>query len=219
MSVIISTASSVGFIMFLIGYVGPLILWPEANLGPLLGIFITGPLGFFSGGVVGFWLLLRNPAKKVGTIEWGMLFLFWLLSMAWYLMFYMFGPTAILLGTICQLVAVVGTAVLYRQRCRDLNKPVDRRSLSIVFAALLIIGTEVFPPVTHPDWSRPQDGYLQNPPAAVFYWDARLDSSRKVPQLAINRSRLMEIWLWVASINLAAWLVLKPSNSKDEEND
>lgn len=43
-----------GAIGFLGGFVGPVIFTPEANQGPLLGIFITGPLGFILGLVVGF---------------------------------------------------------------------------------------------------------------------------------------------------------------------
>lgn len=43
-----------GVIGFLGGFVGPVIFTPEANQGPLLGIFITGPLGFVLGLVVGF---------------------------------------------------------------------------------------------------------------------------------------------------------------------
>jgi hypothetical protein len=39
----------VGAVSFVLGFVGPLILQPHANLGPLLGIFVTGPLGFFIG--------------------------------------------------------------------------------------------------------------------------------------------------------------------------
>ena len=35
-----------GIIGFLGGFIGPVIFTPEANQGPLLGIFITGPLGF-----------------------------------------------------------------------------------------------------------------------------------------------------------------------------
>jgi hypothetical protein len=43
----------IGIIGFVGGYFGPLIFAPEANQGPLLGIFITGPLGFIFGGVLG----------------------------------------------------------------------------------------------------------------------------------------------------------------------
>ena len=37
-----------GGIGFAAGFFGPMLLAPEANQGPLLGIFITGPAGFVS---------------------------------------------------------------------------------------------------------------------------------------------------------------------------
>lgn len=40
-------------IVFLAGFFGPLIFTPEANQGPLLGMFFTGPLGFVAGGLFG----------------------------------------------------------------------------------------------------------------------------------------------------------------------
>jgi len=43
----------IGIAGFLAGFLGPLILTPEANQGPLLGIFITGPLGFVAGALFG----------------------------------------------------------------------------------------------------------------------------------------------------------------------
>jgi hypothetical protein len=39
----------VGGIGLAIGFVGPLVIYPKANLGPLLGILLTGPLGFVMG--------------------------------------------------------------------------------------------------------------------------------------------------------------------------
>jgi hypothetical protein len=39
----------IGGIGFAVGYGGPLYCWPESNLGPLLGIFVTGPAGFVLG--------------------------------------------------------------------------------------------------------------------------------------------------------------------------
>ena len=39
---------------FLIGYIGPILVQPGNNLGPLLGIFFTIPLGFVLGLLVGF---------------------------------------------------------------------------------------------------------------------------------------------------------------------
>jgi hypothetical protein len=42
-----------GGVGFCGGFFGPILLTPDANQGPLLGIFITGPLGFVLGGVGG----------------------------------------------------------------------------------------------------------------------------------------------------------------------
>lgn len=49
-----------GTVGFLGGFVGPIVFTPEANQGPLLGIFITGPLGVVLGAVVGLALALRD---------------------------------------------------------------------------------------------------------------------------------------------------------------
>ncbi len=50
---------------FLAGFLGPVVLNPEANQGPLLGIFITGPGGAVLGLVLGLAArLLRLPAAR-----------------------------------------------------------------------------------------------------------------------------------------------------------
>jgi hypothetical protein len=43
----------IGGISFIAGFVGPMIFMPKSNQGPMLGIFITGPLGFAAGAVIG----------------------------------------------------------------------------------------------------------------------------------------------------------------------
>lgn len=45
----------VGGVGFAAGFFGPIIFMPNSNQGPLLGIFVTGPLGFILGIVIG-WL-------------------------------------------------------------------------------------------------------------------------------------------------------------------
>jgi hypothetical protein len=54
------TACAVGAVTFLVGFVGPLIFWPDNNLGPLIGIFLTGPLGFVGGAVIGLCIGLEK---------------------------------------------------------------------------------------------------------------------------------------------------------------
>jgi hypothetical protein len=53
----------VGTLSFALGFIGPLIVWPHKNLGPLLGILITGPLGFVGGvlGALAFRKLRASP--------------------------------------------------------------------------------------------------------------------------------------------------------------
>lgn len=50
---VLSGGLFLGGIGFLAGFIGPLLLSPEANQGPLLGIFITGPVGLLLGGGLG----------------------------------------------------------------------------------------------------------------------------------------------------------------------
>jgi len=57
-----------GGIGFSAGFFGPLILHPEANQGPLLGIFFTGPLGFLAGAAGGaiYWRVRsKRKAERV----------------------------------------------------------------------------------------------------------------------------------------------------------
>jgi hypothetical protein len=58
---------ALGGLGFLAGFLGPLVLTPESNQGPLLGIFVTGPLGFALGVLAGWvWSFARRglPAKQ-----------------------------------------------------------------------------------------------------------------------------------------------------------
>lgn len=43
----------VGGVALALGFIGPLVLSPNATLGPLLGILLTGPVGFVLGAIVG----------------------------------------------------------------------------------------------------------------------------------------------------------------------
>ena len=52
-----------GAIGFVGGFFGPMVFAPDANQGPLLGLFITGPGGFVLGAVGGavYWMTSGRP--------------------------------------------------------------------------------------------------------------------------------------------------------------
>ena len=54
----------VGAFGFAIGYFGPVVFMPEANQGPLIGIFITGPGGAIAGAIIGAFIGYK---KSKGT--------------------------------------------------------------------------------------------------------------------------------------------------------
>ncbi|HEY5648180.1 MAG TPA: multidrug ABC transporter permease [Nitrospiria bacterium] len=59
---VVGGALIIGGLGFIIGFVGPIIFFPEANQGPLLGLFITGPLGTAAGAIGGgvYWYVQKQ---------------------------------------------------------------------------------------------------------------------------------------------------------------
>jgi len=57
----------IGGISFFAGFFGPMIFAPDANQGPLLGLFITGPVGFVVGLIGGgiYWTIKRVKSKPL----------------------------------------------------------------------------------------------------------------------------------------------------------
>ncbi len=53
----------VGLVGFLGGFFGPMLFAPSANQGPMVGIFLTGPLGFVLGFIIGAVREIRDSRK------------------------------------------------------------------------------------------------------------------------------------------------------------
>jgi hypothetical protein len=55
-----------GSVAFSAGFFGPIVLTPHWNQGPMLGLFITGPLGVVLGSVGGaiYWLICRRGSSQ-----------------------------------------------------------------------------------------------------------------------------------------------------------
>lgn len=63
-------ALALGSLGFVLGFFGPLLLAPEANQGPLLGLFIMGPLGFVCG-AAGGWIYWEKRSRARQTQKGG----------------------------------------------------------------------------------------------------------------------------------------------------
>jgi len=60
----VGPALLLGGIGFAVGFFGPMIVKPDANQGPLLGIFITGPGGFLIGLIYGVVRELKRSSSS-----------------------------------------------------------------------------------------------------------------------------------------------------------
>jgi hypothetical protein len=60
-------AGILGVVGFVCGFIGPMVLAPDANQGPMLGIFITGPAGVILGAVLGLVVGALNPAPATAS--------------------------------------------------------------------------------------------------------------------------------------------------------
>ena len=64
---VLTTACLVGLIGLCVSFIGPMVLTPGANQGPMLGNFITGPLDYVAGLIVGWWREKKPELHNVTT--------------------------------------------------------------------------------------------------------------------------------------------------------
>ena len=178
--VVFAMAVRVGIPAFLLGLIGPLILDPEANLGPLLGIFVTGPLGCLVGALGGIIISARNKSPRPIRGE------FWWLACAWgFAEFYSLTLGQMLprwLSLTPQLsVSACGAFLLCSKSVRLPGWARHGRSFMLLGAWLVIL-TSIFPPLAppSPDGSR-----------FAFFLDQRFDASKHVPDFTVNAGMLL----------------------------
>ena len=63
MKITLMCGLALGAIGFAVGFFGPMMWAPDANQGPLLGIFFTGPIGFLAGIALG-WTYARTRVRS-----------------------------------------------------------------------------------------------------------------------------------------------------------
>ena len=195
---IIGCGLGLGMISFLAGILGPIFLDPGSNQGPLLGIFITGPLGFVLGLVLGtLWSSWRDKTGNLRT-EMNWLFAIWPLSALIYLFLLVFGGFVLLmvLGVQIAIVIVGGVLVAAAQKRPAILPVTTTRRIILIVAASAMTLMNAFPPVKEP-------GRL-----FIFLLDSRLDASMHVPDYSIDPFQLLLQWAFITSIALAMYLLV-----------
>jgi hypothetical protein len=203
---VLRSALLVGALAFTAGFVAPLIL-SRSNLGPLLGIFVAGPVGALAGAL---WGLMRaathsNPAPTSAILTW--LAAIWGVTLLYTLFLLGLSPQAAVLGIGLQALIVMATAfLLYGAGPRaEASEPLHRRGPVVLGTLGLILLTTAFPPVTDPWWG-PQAARERADavpvPKRAFVLDSRFDASRHVPLLAVDRRMLLLEWVIASGVAL-----------------
>jgi hypothetical protein len=196
----------VGGISFAAGFFGPLLL-SQSNLGPLLGIFITGPLGALAGALIGATLVARDSIRF--SVAW--IGVIWATTMVYTWLAFLVVPWAIYAIALQCLVIAASIFLLSTRETRMQLPDHWRRSGPIAIAAqatMLLI--TLFPPVVRPGWGAAPDPTAPLPSFA-FILDGRFDASRHVPQFAVDRATLALAWLAVLVVAIGLCLLIRRS--------
>jgi hypothetical protein len=197
---VVAWAGSIGGILFAAGFFGPLLL-SSSNLGPLLGIFVTGPLG----ALLGVWVGALRVAKDATRLSIVLIGAVWVLALL-YTLWGLFYPAMAALAAPLQVLVVASSIYLLAGRDTRVRLPDDlRRSGLIVIAAqVTILVMTLVPPV----YSPAQHATTPSP-AFAFILDGRFASDMHVPLLAVNSSKLALEWTITIAVALGLGLLMR----------
>lgn len=171
-----------GIVALAAGVIGPMLLLPQANLGPLLGI-VTAPAGAALGALAGAMRSVRRapPGREGEGLRW--LLALHLLALLW--MLWGFGAAAVFALpalAVQALILLVATMLRGSSRARDLWALHSRERVGLaVVAGTLVLALSLVPPVRDVN-----AGGL----GLAFVMDPRFDSRTRVPALQVDRPLL-----------------------------
>jgi hypothetical protein len=193
----------VGGISFAVGFIGP-ILFSTSNLGPLLGIFGTGPLGAMAGALFGALRVAKHYSRlSIACIE-----VVWAMTLLYTLLFFFFFGIILTLAIALQILVLASSIFVFSRRNVRTRLPdfLQRAGPIAVATQAIVLVTTLFPPVVRPWWipaaQQPATGAPL--PAFAFVYDKRFDASRHFPLFAVNREKLA--WEWIITIVVAVGL-------------
>jgi hypothetical protein len=218
------SALIVGSIAFSAGFFGP-IFFSTSNLGPLLGIFLTGPVGTLAGVLWGIVSSAKNANARVMRAMLAWLSAVWVLTLL-YTLFIAGLATQWVLPAIGLQGLIIASSV-FLLYCADtrtrLSQSVKRCGPVAITVLALIMLMTVFPPITKPWWGKPkaaqEDADSTAPlPKVALILDERFDASHHVPLFAIDRRTLVLEWLISAVAALGVSLLIIGARSRSRSD-
>jgi len=206
---ILKTAYVVGGISFAAGYFGP-IFFSDSNLGPLLGIFVTGPLGFLFGALMGVVWSIIKAEERVGRTVLVWYFLIFFFALLYYTVLgHLFRYAGMASISLAISVILTGAVLLTNKQLQQkLPNIVKRCGAIVLVAAAVMVVMAIFPPVME-HWSvdeNLQDSAKQAMPRYAFFQDSRFDSSRAIPEFIVDKKMLAVQWFLTSVVAAVACL-------------
>ena len=201
---IVLWAAVIAGICFAAGFFGPMFL-STSNLGPLIGIFVTGPLGALLGLLVGALSVAKHFARaSIVTIG-----IVWALTLATTWLAMALASLAVLTIPF-QILALASTLYLFlghttrAQLWDDLQRfwPVP------VAAQALILLMTLFPPAVRNPYV-PADKAREPVPDFAFFLDPRFSASRNAPVMNPNRLELGLEWIVAIAVAVGLFLIMR----------
>ncbi len=204
---IVAWTVCVGGVSFAAGFFGP-IFFSTSNLGPLLGIFVTGPLGTLVGALIG----ALSVAEESGRLSIVCIGLVWVMALFYAFLGFGLGGWIGIPAIPLQVLVIASIIFLFLRHDTRAQLPDDmRRCGPIAVAALLIILLmTLFPPVTRPWWvpAAAQPATTTPLPSFAFIFDSRFATNR-FPEFAVNRGELVSEWIVAAVVAIGLCLLMR----------
>jgi hypothetical protein len=206
---VVAWTMAVGGVSFVAGFAGPLLL-SNANQGPLLGIFVTGPLGFLLGALGGALRVSNQSARlssAVVAMVWALTFAYtWFAAELLHQMIYLLLPLyAFIMASTVYLLSSPVTLV-------QLPESLQRSCIVVVVTQLITVATTLYPPVIKPWWGTPGDPPPAPFPSFAFVLDHGFELSQRAPtfpQFVVNRPELVLEWAIVIAVAFVLSLVIR----------
>lgn len=192
---VLCTAFLVGGMAGVAGFFGGFLIYPDCNLAPLLCVSVGGA-GIMVGLTLGVALSAFRKTGHPLRNEFRWLAAVWALTLSVSIVL----DCDLLFVSLQALSILLGFILLFSKRLRpNIPKGIRGSWRVVLVGALLILGSSLFPPATHPRWT-PEERQLvvtelDPMPGFVFCADPRFDASRSYPELVVDNNRLLKRWL------------------------